>query len=412
MNVAVIHPGTQHSWQTATAIHRLGRLQWFATSILYRPDRFPYWLERIAPGRLGERLHYEFSRFDHPPLADANVISLGGLEWAERIARRAGLQALAGWLDARGNAHFARCLASLIASPMPFALWSYDGVARMVFEQGKRQGRSCILDRTTPDMRAFAPILAGLHDDFDEWFAPGPPAITPGIIATDDAEYALADRIVVGSEYAASTIREHAASEVGPKVRVLPYCYDEALFGHLPPPRPVAPHQPVRFLFSGRIWPAKGAHHVLEAIRRLSAAQAELTLVGSMNLDPQMFARYADRVRHIPQVPRSAMPGLMCDHHVLLFPSYFEGGGITMLEGQAAGMALIQTPNADHVATEATGIMLDAPDTDQLHAAMVALCEDRQRLDSMRAAAQVAAQARSFTVYTAGIAKLLADAAL
>ena len=47
MKVAVFHPGTQHSWQTAFALQQLGRLQWYATSIFYKPDSLPYLLERL-----------------------------------------------------------------------------------------------------------------------------------------------------------------------------------------------------------------------------------------------------------------------------------------------------------------------------------------------------------------------------
>ena len=68
MKVAVFHPGTQHSWQTALALQDLDRLAWYATSIFYRPHHFPYWLERVMPGAIGRRLHAEFVRFSHPRL--------------------------------------------------------------------------------------------------------------------------------------------------------------------------------------------------------------------------------------------------------------------------------------------------------------------------------------------------------
>ena len=68
MKVAVFHPGTQHSWQTALALQQLERLEWYATSIFYQPDKWPYRLEKILPRALGAKASREFRRFNHPLL--------------------------------------------------------------------------------------------------------------------------------------------------------------------------------------------------------------------------------------------------------------------------------------------------------------------------------------------------------
>ena len=86
MQVAVFHPGTQHSWQTALALQQLGRLAWYATSIFHQPERWPYRLERYLPEPLAGRLGAEFRRFNHPGLNPALVRTGGMAEWAERIA--------------------------------------------------------------------------------------------------------------------------------------------------------------------------------------------------------------------------------------------------------------------------------------------------------------------------------------
>ncbi|MEN9926089.1 MAG: hypothetical protein RL268_2215 [Pseudomonadota bacterium] len=122
MQVAVFHPGTQHSWQTAFALQQLGLLEWYATSIFYKPDEWPYALERVLPRRLAERLHAEFRRFSHPGLDPALVRTGGMAEWAERLAARAGLGRLSGWIDRLGNRRFVEQIAAEIRSKRPFAL--------------------------------------------------------------------------------------------------------------------------------------------------------------------------------------------------------------------------------------------------------------------------------------------------
>ncbi len=190
---------------------------------------------------------------------------------------------------------------------------------------------------------------------------------------------------------------------------MLNYCYDEALFGALPPPVPADPSGPVRFLFLGLVIPRKGIHHVLEAIARIPRGMAELTIVGELKIPPKAFAPYADRVNWIPTVPRAEVPKIMHGHHVFLLPSYFEGAGITLYEALAAGNALIQSDRCAPAVTPDTGIMLDRIDTDTLHAAMMTAIGNRPLLDRWRTAAPGRAREFSFANYRANIAALLAE---
>lgn len=408
MKVAVFHPGTQHSWQTALALQQLGRLQWYATSIFYQPDRLPYRLERMLPPLLGARLAQEFRRFSHPQLDPSLVRTSGLTEWVERIASRAGYRKLARWLDRFGNERFVSGIAADLQSSEPFALWGYNGSSEASFKLAREVGRSCILDRTNGDYRIYNRLMAEIQDEYGSWFLPTElrePDIT---IEGDQREYELADRIVVGSPFAAETIRNAVEDKaINGKVEVLNYCYDEALFGHLPPPQPVDRVGPVRFLFLGLVIPRKGIHHVLEAISRIPKSAAELTIVGSLKIPPQAFAPYADRVTYIPTVARADVPRIMSEHHVFLLPSYFEGAGITLYEALASGNALIQSRHCAAAVTPETGIMLDNLDTDSLYDAMMTAIENRDQLDSWRSAAPGEARKYSFAKYRTNIADLL-----
>jgi glycosyltransferase involved in cell wall biosynthesis len=408
MQVAVFHPGTQHSWQTALALQQLGRLAWYATSIFHQPDRFPYNLERIAPGPLARRMAQEFRRFHHPGLDPALVRTGGTAEWFERIAARAGMRELARRIDAWGNRRFVAQIAQSIAGPESFALWGYNGSSLSTFEAAGERGRTCILDRTIGDHRTYNALMDEVADRYGDWFLPVERRIPADQIARDDREYALADTILVGCEAAARTIREQAADPAAAaKVRVLDYCYDEALFAGIPPPRPVDRNAPVRFLFLGLAIPRKGIHLVLEALARLPRSAAEMTIVGDLRVPKSVFAPYADRVTHRQTVARADVPAIMAAHDVVILPSYFEGAGIVLYEALAAGCALIQSDRCAPVVTSETGIMLDRIDSDAVHAAMLAAVEDRDRLDAWRAAAQGAAANYSFARYRDNIADLL-----
>ena len=405
--VAVFHPGTQHSWQTARALQDLDRLQWYATSILYQPDRWPYILDRL-PAPIGPKLRREFRRFEAPGLDPDRVRTFGIDEWLERIARRAGFFGLGTWLDIRGNRRFGRALEREIARPDPFALWGYDFSSRGAFEAGRRQGRTCILDRTIGDHRALNRTMAEVQAQWPDWVGIKSDPMPDDMLQQQDAEYALADVIVTGSQSCADTVgTESPVPGVAGKLRVLPYCFDEALFGAQPAPAPVRDDEPVRFLLVGHLGPRKGLHLLLQALDHLPRDRFTLTLLGEITSPPATFARDADRVTHIPHVPRLEVPRIMAAHHVLVFPSYFEGSAISLLEALASGLALIQSPMAGNGVTPACGLMLHEQSVEAVAEAMLVPIQDRERLNAWRVAAQEESANYTFAKYRERIGALL-----
>lgn len=408
MQVSVFHPGTQHSWQTALALQQLGKLETYHTSIFYQPTRMPYRLEGLLPTPIGRRLASEFRRFSHPGLDPTLVQTSGLAEWAERIAARAGFRELAQMIDRFGNRRFASHMRKSIQSARPFALWGYNGSSLGSFKLARACDRTCILDRTIGDFRIYNAMMDEVAESYGDWFLPSEGEISRTDIESDEREYYLADKILVGSPFAAETIRNAVSDPaITAKLRVLPYCYDEKLFAGLPSPQQLSREEPVRFLFVGQVNPRKGIHHLLEAIARIPPTEAHLTIVGDLKVPTRVFDRYTDRVTYVPNVARGDVPGIMAEHHVLVLPSYFEGSSLTLLEALAAGMAIIQTRAAGLGGTGETGILLERPDTDLVHTALLAAIEDRERLDRWRTTAQIVAQTYTFGAYRGNISILL-----
>jgi glycosyltransferase involved in cell wall biosynthesis len=406
--VLVFHPGTQHSRQTALALQQLGRLDRLATSLFFQPDRWPYRVERWLPEPLRARVAAEFRRFDFPGLDPALVRTTGVAEWLERIARRTGRRALADRLDALGNRRFAHALRRDIAGPRAFALWGFDASSLHAFRAARAAGRRCILDRTIGDWRRYNQVMERAHALHPDCFPAGPWRVPAARIARDDEEYALADRIVTGGPVAAESVRTHAADpSVAARVTVVPNCYDERLFGALPPPRPRPPGTPLRLLFLGQAGVRKGLPLLLEAVARIPASVVSLTVTGDMQLPPAYWSRFRDRVSHRRTVPRSEVPALMRAHDLLVLPSWFEGSAVVLPEALAAGLGLIQTRAAGLGVSPETGIELAEPDADALEAAIVCAAGDPALVEAWRQAAPEQARRHSFAAYRAGVGALL-----
>lgn len=399
----VFHPGTQHSWQTALALQQSGRLQNFHTTIFYQPDRWPYRIERFLPAGLHQRVHREFRRFQHPTLDPSQVRTAGVAEWLERLANRAGFRRLSAAIDRYGNAAFAAQLIRRIDADPPAVLWGYDNCSRDVFAAARKAGVTCVLDRTIGDWRAFNAAMDEVYQDHAEFFLSSNYHIPSWQIDVMQEEYELADVILAGSPFAADTVRAHGGAGVADRVRVLNYCFDEALFANPPPRRARAPGDPLHFLFLGQAGVRKGIHLALKTFARIPHSAARLTIVGDLQVPGAVFARYADRVDYRPTVARADVPALMADADILLFPSYFEGSALSLLEGLASGLGLIQSPNAGCGVTPDTGLLLPRNDEASLYDAVMTAIEDRARVAGWAAAGPAEAEHYGFGRYRDGV---------
>ncbi|TMM48406.1 glycosyltransferase family 4 protein [Qipengyuania marisflavi] len=404
MKVAVFHPGTQHSRQTALALQQLELLAFLATSLFDHPGR------KRWPGPLGRAMDTALAGHRFPALDPALVRTHGAEEWVERIAAKLGARRLARRIDRLGNRRFGGWLAGEAARETPLALWGFNGASARAFADPRLRDCPKILDRTVADWRFWNAELEVIRASHPGWLAEGPWPAEAAQIARDDLEYAHADRIVCGSPFVAQSIRDHsAAAGLDAKLTVLPYPFDTALFGGAPEPVPPPSGEPVRFLFAGQVSPRKGIQHVLEAVQRLPRRDARLSVMGPRMVPDRMLAPYAERIDWLSEQPRSAVPAIMRQHEALVFPSHYEGSAIILLEAMASGLAIIQSRQAGLGASANSGIVLDAPSADGVEQAMAAMAADRDVLLGMRRAAWRESQAFSFDAYRGNIAALLAD---
>ena len=404
MQIAVFHPGTQHSRQVALALAQLGRLAFLATGLF--STGAPLSLPLPAP--VAERIGRERARFAFPALDPALVRRFPLTELPERLAARAGWSALAHRLDRAGNAALGRIMARSVAREGPFALWGFDSSSFAAFADPRCGDVPRLLDRTIADGRHWNAELAALRESHPHWLGAHAVLWDEKRIARDEREYAAATAILCGSRFAAATLRRHAVTPgTAAKVHVLPYPFDEALFGGAPEPVRADPTVPVRFLFVGEVGVRKGAHLLLEAIARLPDNAATLTLAGPLAVPHAAFAPYRDRVRFLGPVPRADIPHLMRMHHVLVLPSLFEGSAVVLPEAMASGLALIHSAASGEGASAASGIVLERPGVAELAEAMARLADDRALLQAMRVAAWRESPGRSHAAYREAIADLL-----
>jgi glycosyltransferase involved in cell wall biosynthesis len=341
MRVGVFHPGTQHSWQTALAFQESGMLAWHATSVFYDPNRWPYKIEAYVPQYAARPLNREFRRRYSPLLDPGKVRQFGVWEWSETLLRRVGQEKLAGYCNRTGNRAFCEQTIRLIEREPVDLLWGYDTSCLEVFQWARKRGIYCVLDQTTGHPATQNEVMLAEQQRHPDFFEDSYRPHDRAWIERQDAEIAAANVVAVGSGFCGRTLIQNGCAKN--KLRVIPYGFDESMFPSLKPQRRSKGLSSVDFLFAGQIGPGKGAAYLLQAFDSIPEDRARLTLVGRMAIPKLTFGRFAKRVRHVPQVPRSEMASFFNAADCFVLPSLFEGSPVVLNEACGSGLAIVQS---------------------------------------------------------------------
>ncbi|MGO9203701.1 MAG: glycosyltransferase family 4 protein [Limisphaerales bacterium] len=405
MRVGVFHPGTQHSWQTALAFQEAGMLAWHATSVFYDPNRWPYKIERCVPSAAGARLNREFRRRCLPALDLTRVRHFGAWEWSETLLRRLGRERLAGLCNRKGNRAFGKQVIRLIEREPVDLLWGYDTASLEVFQWARKRGILCVLDQTIGHPILENRIMLQEQERHSEFFLSSYRPFDREWIDRQNAEIAEANLVLVGSEACGRTLLDQGCPRE--KVRTVPYGYDDSLFPEPAPARPATTGSAVDFLFVGQVGPRKGIAYLLQAFANVPADRARLTLVGRLVIPPATFRRFANRVRHVHQVPRSEVGRYFMAADCFVFPSLFEGSALALCEACGAGLGIIQSERSGNGACPGqNGVILPEVTVPALTKAVQRVTENTDLLRQWREASWAGRGERTWAKYRRRVVEL------
>lgn len=224
----------------------------------------------------------------------------------------------------------------------------------------------------------------------------------PVRLAREEAEYALADCLLVPASQVADTFlaRGFAPSHLGRHQ----YGYDPQRFGVAEP----APHPRFEALFVGTCDARKGLHHALDAWQRSGAgANGRLRICG--RFAPGYRELLGDRLLQ-PGVevlgPRRDIADIMRQSDVLVLPSIEEGSALVTYEAMASGCTLaVSDATGAHARHEVEALVHPAGDVDTLTSHLDRL----RRYDALLARLRAAAVERSRSLTWADAAARLLD---
>ncbi|MHB8216517.1 MAG: glycosyltransferase family 4 protein [Candidatus Sulfotelmatobacter sp.] len=276
------------------------------------------------------------------------------------------------------------------------AVHAYEDCSLWQFQEAKRLGKACIYDMPIGYYPAWEKTQADLARQFIDWLpAEGLPSSRYIRAQQKRQEMELADLVLAPSTFVAETIRTFHPNKT---IAIAPYGVDLEFWT---PSASNERPEVLRFVYAGQISLRKGIPVLLQAWEKARLRSAELRLVGSWHLSESKRGVLPRGVTHVSALSSEALRDHYRRADIFVFPSFFEGLALVLLEALACGLPAIAstaTGGAD-VLTEASGRLLSPGDLDALVDALQWFDKNRDLVPEMGRAARKKAEECTWARY-------------
>lgn len=422
------HPtGNPNSHQAALAHYERGGLEAFC--VPWFPSEVELAVLSLVPGAKAEVARLKRRRFE--PLAKAPKIQGRVGEWRRMAVRLAGRSDQR--LSYEANDWLMQTMARGSQRERVKAVHSFEDCSLWQFEEAKRRGKACIYDMPIGYFPWWQEKQNVLARKYAEWIPSGGVPSNRYVRPEQKVrEMELADLVLVACGFVQKTIREFLPDK---KIAIAPYGVDAEFWAPggaqhgagsmeqgvqrpedggqrsgdslLVTSHPSLVTGSLRFIYAGQSSIRKGIPVLIEAWEKAQLRDAELVLVGSWQLATDRLKRLPAGVRFVGPVGPEKLRELYRESDVFVFPSFFEGFGLVILEAMACGLPVIASDRSagPDVLDETCGRVVTAGDVEQLVESLKWLGGNRDRLPEMKRAARAKAQGFSWEKYRAAVSE-------
>ena len=199
------------------------------------------------------------------------------------------------------------------------------------------------------------------------------------------AEWSIADRVVVNSEFSRRAI--HRQGVPLEKIVVVPLAYESS--ATVPPgPKKFCGDRPLQVLFLGQVTVGKGIPYLMQAAEMLRDEHVSFTIVGPIRISEHARSTAPPNVRLVGPVLHQDTARYYQQADVFVLPTISDGFAITQIEAMAYGLPVIATTNCGDVVTEGIdGLIVPIRDAARLAAAIQLFKQNPDRMHAMSDAA-------------------------
>jgi glycosyltransferase involved in cell wall biosynthesis len=280
--------------------------------------------------------------------------------------------------------------------------FAYDTGALEVFEWCKERGIHCVLDQMDPN-RVEVDLVRKEEKRWSGW-AMHPTEVPEAYFLRREKEWALADRVVVNSEFCRQAlVKQGVPSE---KLFVMPLAYEAAQSAttrqedgcqksEVRPP--ISDLRPLNVLFLGQVILRKGIQYLIEAARQLEKENIHFDVVGPIGISRDAIASAPRNVTFHGRATRDQATNWYRQASIFVLPTLSDGFAITQLEAMAYGLPVVTTPCCGDVVSDGVdGFIVPARDADALAKTFLRYLAEPDLLREQQQAALV--KAKQFTL--------------
>ncbi|SJZ98923.1 glycosyltransferase family 4 protein [Sediminibacterium ginsengisoli] len=389
MKILVAHPGTQHSFQLAKELEERGLLLRFYTCLAIS--------DKSITGRLitkflgGSSLRNRIIR----SVPQKKIKCFLRLEWNTQKLLRKGADSESVLFER--NRMFQELIPDHELMKADIVV-GFDTSGWVLAERCKKLNKKFILDVSIAHSLAKQEVYKSIANRYPQWKS----TIhykSPEYIAYEQLEMETATCIMAASSFTKQTlIVNNIAQE---KILINPYGVNSLDFKPIPKKRKQG--DSIRFVFVGLVDARKGVPLLLESWNLLSLPGATLTLIGPVEeqVKHEILTQYP-KVELVGKLSSAELRGVLPTYDVLVFPSFFEGFGLVVLEAMACGLAVITTTATcavDLMEHFKDGIILEDYSVAGLAGSMRVLAEDQALLETISGNAIVKAEKFNWKAY-------------
>jgi glycosyltransferase involved in cell wall biosynthesis len=326
----VFQIGAREHYAVARALHEAGLLGGLVTDA-WVPAGSAW--SKWCPQRMRDRFHED--------LGGGRVVSfnwrMGAFEAGLRMRRTGGMAAAM----ARNERFQELALEQLRKLPPGerITVFSYSYAARHLFRYAKSRGWRTVLGQIDPgpeEERIVSEEFAREGERLGAKWQPAPRLYWE----LWREEVALADRILVNSEWSRKCLSKAGVNDEKMTVVPLVFCRTDAANGLSRERCPGLENRPLRLLFLGQINLRKGVARMLEAMRLLRGQPIELVLAGPSAVDPSAWVDLPS-VKWVGPVPRSHVADYYRSADLFILPTLSDGYALTQLEAMSHGLPVL-----------------------------------------------------------------------
>lgn len=283
------------------------------------------------------------------------------------------------------------------------AIYAYEDAALRSFIKSKQVGLTNFYDLSIGYWQMGSKILA-IEKERQPLYASTLTGLlnSENKLAKKDEELALADHIIVASNFTKDTLNLYPNTLN--KVTVIPYGFPEVTTRN---PFKEKTSKPLKLLFVGGLTQRKGIAEVFETANYFGK-HTELTIIGRKTSNEcKELDNNLKNYTWIPSLPHNEILAQMQQHDILLFPSLFEGFGMVISEAMSQGMPVITTNHTagkDFIIHGKNGWIVEPGDSNAMIQVIQNIIDNREQLEQIKINAQNTAKERPWHKYASELA--------